>query len=122
MSSATVPTRQVRLRGIFHFQGVDDTGRKYGFELEMDDLVKRKHSVLVGRDSGQCDVVLLNTSVSRRHARLSVDENNFLQVEDVGSTNGTSVNGNPIAPGSSQTLAPGSTLKLGDIELVVRYD
>ena len=122
MSAATVPTRQVRLRGIFHFHGVDDTGRKFGFEVEMDDLVKRKHSVLIGRDSGQCDVVLLNTSVSRRHARLSVDENNFLQVEDVGSTNGTSINGTPIEPGMSQTLAPGSTLKLGDIELVVRYD
>jgi class 3 adenylate cyclase len=122
MSSATVPTRQVRLRGIFHFHGVDDTGRKFGFELEMDDLVKRKHSVLIGRDSGQCDVVLLNTSVSRRHARLSVDENNFLQVEDVGSTNGTSINGKPVEPGVSQTLVPGSTLKLGDIELVVRYD
>ena len=122
MSSATVPTRQVRLRGIFHFHGVDDTGRKFGFELEVDDLVKRKHSVLIGRDSGQCDVVLLNTSVSRRHARLSVDENNLLQIEDVGSTNGTSINGTPIEPGMSRPLVPGSTLKLGDIELVVRYD
>lgn len=122
MSSATVPTQQTRLRGVFHFQGADDTGRKFGFELEMEELVKRKHSVLVGRDSGQCDVVLLNTSVSRRHARLSVDANNFLQVEDVGSTNGTAVNGTPVAPGLPQTLAPGSTLKLGDIELVVRYD
>lgn len=122
MSSATVPTRQMRVRGVFHFQGADDTGRKFSFEQEMDDLMKRKQGVLIGRDSGQCDVVLLNTSVSRRHAKLSVDENNFLQIEDVGSTNGTSVNGNPIEPGMSQTLAPGATLKLGDIELVVRYE
>jgi pSer/pThr/pTyr-binding forkhead associated (FHA) protein len=77
---------------------------------------------VIGRDSGQCDVVLLNTSVSRRHARLSVGMSNNLQIEDIGSTNGTSINGEPIAPGQSRSLEPGSTLKLGDIELVVRYD
>ncbi len=70
--AATVPTRPVPVRGIFHFHGADDTGRKFGFDLEMDELAKRKQSVLIGRDSSQCDVVLLNTSVSRCHARLSV--------------------------------------------------
>lgn len=123
-SSATVQSRPVPvpLRGIFHFHGADVSGRKFGFDVGMDELVKRKQSVLIGRDSSQCDVVLLNTSVSRRHARLSVGENNALQIEDVGSTNGTSINGTPIAPGLSRPLEPGSTLKLGDIELVVRYD
>ena len=78
--------------------------------------------MLIGRDASECNVVLLNTSVSRRHARLSVDGNNILQIEDVGSTNGTSINGEPIVPGLTRPLEPGSTLKLGDIELVVRYD
>jgi len=121
-SAITVATRRVPVRGIFHFHGTDLTGRKFGFDVQMDDLAKHKQSVLIGRDSGQCDVVLLNESVSRRHARLSVGRNNTLQIEDVGSTNGTSINGTPIAPGLSQPLEPGSTLKLGDIELAVRYD
>ena len=110
------------MRKIVHFHGADDSGRKFGFDVEMDELVKRQQSVLIGRDSTQCNVVLENTSVSRRHARLSVDGNNILQIEDVGSTNGTSINGEPITPGLIRPLEPGSTLKLGDIELVVRYE
>jgi adenylate cyclase len=121
-SSATVPSTTVRLRGIFHFHGSDVSGRKFGFDVAMDELVERKQSVLIGRDSGQCDVVLLNTSVSRCHARLSVGTNKSLLIEDVGSTNGTSINGEPVAPGMSHPLEPGSTLRLGDLELVVRCD
>jgi adenylate cyclase len=121
-SAATVQMPPMRLRKVFHFQGVDLSGRKFGFGVEVDDLVKREQGVLIGRDSDQCDVVLLNTSVSRRHARLSVGLNNTLHIEDVGSTNGTAINGMPIAPGLSRPLAPGSTLKLGDIELVIHYD
>jgi adenylate cyclase len=122
MSSATVPSRRAPLRGVVHFHGADDSGRKFGFDVAMDELVRRQQSVLIGRDASECNVVLLNTSVSRRHARLSVDGNNILHIEDIGSTNGTSINGEPITPGLTRPLEPGSTLKLGDIELVVRYD
>ena len=122
MSSVTVPSRRAPLRGVVHFHGADDSGRKFGFDVAMDELVRRQQSVLIGRDAAECNVVLLNTSVSRRHARLSVDGNNILQIEDVGSTNGTSINGEPITPGLIRPLEPGSTLKLGEIELVVRYD
>jgi class 3 adenylate cyclase len=121
-SAATVQIRPTALRRVFHFRGVDPGGRKFGFGVEVDDLVKREEGVLIGRDSTQCDVVLANTSVSRRHARLSVGTNNILHIEDVGSTNGTSVNGTPLAPGLTQPVEPGSTLKLGDIELVVRHE
>lgn len=122
MSSATVPSRRAPLQGIVHFHGADDSGRKFGFDVALDELVRRQQSVLIGRDASECNVVLLNTSVSRRHARLSVDGSNILQIEDVGSTNGTSINGEPITPGLIRRLEPGSTLKLGEIELVVRYD
>ena len=91
--AATVPMRPVPVRGVFHFHGTDDTGRKFGFDLELDELATRKQSVLIGRDSGQCDVALLNPSVSRVHARLSVGRDNTLQIEDIGSTNGTSIDG-----------------------------
>jgi len=120
--AATVPTRRATVRGVFHFHGADETGRKFGFDLELDELAKRKQSVLIGRDSGQCDVALLNPSVSRVHARLSLGRDNTLQIEDVGSTNGTSIDGERLTPRVPHPLAPGSTLKLGEIELVVRYD
>jgi len=121
-SAATMPSRPVRVRGVFHFHGADLSGRKFGFDLERHELAKRKQSVVIGRDSGQCDVVLLNASVSRRHARLSTGRGEMLQIEDLGSTNGTSINGERIATGAPHPLEPGSTLRLGDIELVVRYD
>jgi hypothetical protein len=121
-SAATMPRRPVPARGIFHFHGADLSGRKVGFDLERDELARRRQSVVVGRDSSQCAVVLLDSSVSRRHARLSVGPGNILQIEDLGSTNGTSINGERIDTGVPHPLAPGSTLRLGDIELVVRYD
>jgi hypothetical protein len=121
MNAATVQTPPVRARRIFHFQGADPNGRTFSFGVEVDELMKRGEGVLLGRDSEHCDVVLANESVSRRHARLSVGTGNSLQIEDVGSTNGTSIDGTLISPGLTQRLEPGSTLRLGDIELVVRY-
>jgi predicted component of type VI protein secretion system len=45
---------------------------------------------LIGRD-GQCDLVVDDRRVSRRHARISWGEGRFC-VEDLGSTNGTHFN------------------------------
>jgi class 3 adenylate cyclase len=122
-SVATLPRTSMLLRRIFHFRGADLSGHKFGFDLDFDALVKRNQTVLIGRDSDQCDVVLMHASISRRHARLSVGSDNNLRIEDVGSTNGTCLDGKLIAPGNlPEPLASGSTLRLGDIELVVRYD
>lgn len=120
--SATVAVPTVQLRGIFHFHGSDASGREFGFDVATDELEKRKQSVLIGRDSAQCDIVLLSASVSRCHARLSVGANNTLLIEDLGSTNGTSINGEPITTEQPHPLEPGSTLRLGDLKLAVRCD
>ena len=55
------------------------------------------------------------------HARLSVGRDNTLQIEDIGSTRYLDQR-RAHRPRLPYPLAPGSTLKLGDIELVVRYD
>lgn len=49
---------------------------------------------VIGRDP-TCDIVLAGTHLSRRHARLSI-ENDRLRVEDLGSVNGTWVNGKRV--------------------------
>ena len=122
-SATTVPRTSLPLRGTFRFRGADLRGHKFGFDVDLDALVKGSHTVLIGRDSAQCDVVLLHGSVSRLHARLSVGKDNTLRIEDIGSTNGTAIDGRTIAAGGDpEPLPPGSTLRLGDIELVVRYD
>jgi pSer/pThr/pTyr-binding forkhead associated (FHA) protein len=65
--------------------------------------------------------VLLHSTVSRRHARLVLADN-VLHIEDLGSTNGTSVDGAVVATGVLQPLQAGAKLRIGDIELAVRYE
>ena len=63
----------------------------------------------VGRDPA-CDIVLARPSVSRRHAVLSV-ENGRTTVEDLGSTNGTFVNNEPV---EHRVLVNGDRIRFGD--------
>ncbi|MGD0574909.1 MAG: FHA domain-containing protein [Anaerolineales bacterium] len=50
--------------------------------------------LLIGRGK-ECDVVISDRKVSRRHARL-IRDGSDTRVEDLGSKNGTWVNGNPV--------------------------
>jgi pSer/pThr/pTyr-binding forkhead associated (FHA) protein len=72
-------------------------------------------SALVGRDE-DCDIVLDDGSVSRRQAQLARDDRGHYRLEDLGSANGTFVNGARI--GAPTLLADGSTLRFGDVELL----
>ena len=55
--------------------------------------------------------------ISRRHARITLRAGDQLAIEDLGSTNGTFVNGKRIE--ASQTLIPGDTIKVGMTTLQV---
>jgi class 3 adenylate cyclase len=63
------------------------------------------------------DIVLGGDLVSRRHARLVV-EGDSLSIEDLGSRNGSRVNGSPLQ--GSLELQPGDTISLGENTLSVR--
>jgi hypothetical protein len=69
----------------------------------------------MGRQSGN-DVVVPDEQVSRRHAEIE-ERNGGLVVTDLGSSNGTFVNGTRIS--SSQTLMPGDTVQVGTTVLKV---
>jgi DNA-binding winged helix-turn-helix (wHTH) protein len=71
---------------------------------------------VAGRDA-DCSLVVDGTTVSRRHARLTVS-NGAAMIEDLGSTNGTHVNGARIS--TPTRLAPGDEFALGSEKLRVR--
>lgn len=66
--------------------------------------------VTIGRSNNN-DVVLVDPEVSRRHARLLWRVDHYV-VEDMGSTNGTFVNGHRV--GRLTPLDEGDSLELGD--------
>lgn len=64
--------------------------------------------VVIGRLSG-CDISLGDPQVSRRHAEVRRDDEGFA-VYDLGSTNGTAVNGTPVR---ERRLTDGDELRIG---------
>lgn len=107
---------QITLR----FEGPDSAGRKHSFEVSMEKLVGQSQGMCIGRAADQCELVVPHPTVSRRHARLSL-AGEALQIEDLGSTNGTAVNGTVVKAGAPTVLQAGSKLRLGDVELVVHH-
>ncbi len=62
-------------------------------------------------------------SVSRRHARiLREDDGSFVVVEDVGTMNGTAINGERLQPGRPAPLRPGDTVRFGTVECRFEMD
>lgn len=73
---------------------------------------------VIGR-SRECDVVLSDTNVSRRHAELRPSGSGWT-ICDLGSTNGVRVNGREIDGPSS--VEPGDRIELGTGELVFEVE
>jgi hypothetical protein len=71
-------------------------------------------SMILGR-AVECDIVIANKSVSREHTRLRKDGRRWY-VDDLGSTNGTYLNGERII--SSLVMMDGDSLKVGDIAFI----
>lgn len=69
---------------------------------------------LVGR-SRECDIVLADANVSRRHAEVRPAAAGTWMISDLGSTNGVRVNGRQIA--GAQQLAAGDRIVLGTAEI-----
>jgi adenylate cyclase len=102
------------------FQGADLEGRKFGFNLKFDKLLEKGEGLVIGR-ALECDAVLSHSTVSRQHARLVLADN-VLQIEDLGSTNGTAVDGVIVHAGTKRPLQAGARLRIGDIELAFRRE
>lgn len=72
-----------------------------------------KNPFVIGRDP-KADLSVPNTLLSRQHCSISKENNRFV-LTDLGSTNGTTVNGVYIR---KKTLEPGDVIQIGEIEMV----
>ena len=71
-------------------------------------------NAIIGR-AIECDVVIASKSVSREHTRIRKEGRRWF-VDDLGSTNGTYLNGERVT--SSLSLLDGDTLKVGDVTFI----
>lgn len=106
---------QVTLR----FEGTDSSKQRHSFEVTLDKLMSRNSGMVIGRASDQCDLVVAHPTVSRRHAKLSL-AGDALMLEDLGSTNGTSLDGKALRQTEPMTLRAGTKVRLGDVDMLVR--
>lgn len=65
----------------------------------------------IGKDPNSCDIVFQDLSVSRNHARLGVNADGIIDIEDLGSKNGTAVNGSVIT--ERKAITPQDLVALG---------
>lgn len=75
----------------------------------------RPGTMTIGREG---DLQLSDGRASRRHAQIQ-NVDGVLTVEDLGSTNGTKVNGQALAPGERRSLNGGDKVSFGGIEMQV---
>ena len=80
-------------------------------------LILRNGSNVIGRGQ-DCDLQLFDQGVSRRHIDIQYD-GRYAVVYDLGSTNGTAVNGQPVG---SHQLRHGDVLRIGHSRLVYQQE
>lgn len=73
---------------------------------------------LIGRSPAESTFVINHEQISRRHFRLSLVAQQIM-LEDLGSTNGTSIDGVAVEAGKQTPVRDGSRLALGDLKLTL---
>lgn len=88
---------------LFSKFGIDlDTGNRWMVKIISGPNAGAEYSLqpgrayVVGNDASGCEIILLDASVSRKHARLTIGEDQKVFLEDLQSKNGTLLNGEKV--------------------------
>ena len=73
--------------------------------------------VVIGRSPRNAMLLIDDKTLSREHARLFEGHDGVLYIEDLGTTNGTRVNGQQLQPSRGEPLRGDDTLQLGEVVL-----
>ncbi|MGA9794067.1 MAG: DUF805 domain-containing protein [Rhizomicrobium sp.] len=96
-----------------------DRFSEYYLKIDSGELAHMVHGLAIGRDSDRSDFSVDDDSVSRQHARLSLQGQDFA-IQDMGSTNGTSVNGRALRANDITYLRSGDRIAFGTAAFAVR--
>lgn len=99
--------------------GRDDDGIRYLLRISGDQLVNKEEGVIIGRNPKDSPYIINHADVSRKHARIRV-KNNRVFIEDLGSTNGTSVNGQSIDDKGPVSVDNGDQIIIGSVVMKLR--
>ena len=118
---AGAPTERRSLRALssLEFSGTGQFSEYY-LEIDGSELAGMANGFLIGRDSESCAFAVEDGAVSRTHAKLSIQGNDYT-LEDLGSTNGTTVNGRVLAAHQPVRLRSGDEVSFGPAKFHVRF-
>lgn len=74
--------------------------------------------ITIGKLEAEADCIVRDASISRLHAKLFKKENE-IHIQDLNSTNGTSVNGVPLTAGEELMVKRGDELQLGKLAFFI---
>lgn len=77
----------------------------------------QKQAAIVGRGSN-CDIIIVAEGVSRQHLKVEASRTGVCYVTDLGSTNGTILDGKRLRPNTPTPYAPFHTLSIGSIPAI----
>ncbi|MEN8722544.1 MAG: FHA domain-containing protein [Alphaproteobacteria bacterium] len=97
--------------------GLDSENQPLKVTVSGKDLAA-KSSIIVGRSPSHADVLINDVEMSRAHAAIRVSSSGYM-IEDMGSTNGTMVNGAPAGQGSPVQIRDGDSVFFGSVKLKV---
>ena len=97
--------------------GFDDNGYPVKVLIHAK-YIKNGYGASVGRHPAITDVTIDYQRISRRQFRISYDAGSYF-IEDLNSSNGTSVNNRSISPFAKIRVTPGDTISVGGLELTL---
>lgn len=98
--------------------GRDEDGIRYLLRISGDRLINADGAI-IGRNPLDSPYIINHADVSRKHARMKVMKNRVF-IEDLSSTNGTSVNGQSIDDKGPVSVANGDQIIIGSVVMKLR--
>ena len=115
-SKSEIPHVKLDSNTCIGISGFDSSGAVV--RLMIDNYNANEIVYIIGRNSKECDLVLNDSSVSRKHAEITVEDNGTF-IKDLSSANGTMINNKILEPEVKTILPDSGALTIGSSELVI---